>query len=74
MRRSYLLGMLQVNGGHHYQIIDNGTKFLENTEYFELLTMKSSIVLYVEDKESNHRLASLPDKNVFSYPQFEVNE
>ena len=66
--------MLQVYCGHFYQVTDHGTKFLKETQYFELLTMKSSIVEYVEVKESTNTLPSSPERNVFSYPQFEVKE
>ena len=41
--------MLQVHCGHFYQVTDVGTKFLKETQYFELLTIKSSIVLHVVD-------------------------
>ena len=66
--------MLQVHGGHFYQVTDDGTKFLKDTRYFELLTMKSSIDLYVEVKECTNTLALSAESGVFSYPHFEVKE
>ena len=57
--------MLRVHGCHFYQVTDEGTNFLKDTHYFELLTMKSSIIVYVEVKESTNTLASSPERNFF---------
>ena len=66
--------LLQIHGGHFYQVTDNGTNFLKETRYFELLSMKSTIVLYVEVKEYTNTLALSSENGVFSYPHFEVKE